>query len=473
MGRSPGFGSFPADSSPFRTRVRSGSGCPCLSLAARDHSSAHSTKGTPSPGSAPGSDRPEAHGFRISFTPLAGVLFTVPSRYWFTIGRWRYLALGRGRPRFPPDFACPAVLTQPQPPVVQPGRLRDSHPLRSPVPAVFGSRSDARRATGAAASAALRSTPSRQRRQARTAGRVWAPPRSLAATKGILSLPRGTEMFQFPRCPPRPCRQVPGRARAGCPIRRSPDRRLPAPPRGISPRGRVLPRPPAPRHPPCAHLRGSPLVMPTSAAPRRRPRRHATLPPRAPRPDAAARVTSPLASMLLRPAARHSRSRVLRSQPFASARRKVPSVQRLRSRSPGGAAGIRTPDLRRARAALSQLSYGPDDRSDEPEPHAAPPAVPVGAPGLEPGTSALSGPRSDHLSYAPARPAPRPQRGRADQTECSANRVERHVSDATSPTRDAPRASGAPAGARPCGGARSVHRSALGLIPSAGITAPA
>src|SRR5690606_31561381 len=43
--------------------------------------------------------------------PLAGVLFTVPSRYWFTIGRWRYLALGGGPPCFPPDFSCPAVLT--------------------------------------------------------------------------------------------------------------------------------------------------------------------------------------------------------------------------------------------------------------------------------------------------------------------------------------------------------------------------
>ncbi len=31
---------------------------------------------------------------------------------------------------------------------------------------------------------------------------VWAPPRSLAATRGILSFPPGTEMFQFPRCPP-------------------------------------------------------------------------------------------------------------------------------------------------------------------------------------------------------------------------------------------------------------------------------
>ena len=40
-----------------------------------------------------------------------------------------------------------------------------------------------------------------------TATRVWAPPRSLAATKGILSVPRGTEMFQFPRCPLRDCSQ--------------------------------------------------------------------------------------------------------------------------------------------------------------------------------------------------------------------------------------------------------------------------
>src|SRR5215210_5863118 len=47
--------------------------------------------------------------------------------------------------------------------------------------------------------------------------------------------------------------ECPAVRRAGCPIRTSPDRRLPAPPRGISPRGRVLPRTPTPRHPPCAH----------------------------------------------------------------------------------------------------------------------------------------------------------------------------------------------------------------------------
>jgi hypothetical protein len=113
MGRSPGFGSIRDDCSPFRTRFRSGSACPWLSLAATAHSSAHSTKGTPSPHTLArgSSDQPEAHGFRIYFTPLAGVLFTVPSRYWCTIGRWRYLALGGGPPRFRPDFACPALLT--------------------------------------------------------------------------------------------------------------------------------------------------------------------------------------------------------------------------------------------------------------------------------------------------------------------------------------------------------------------------
>ena len=39
-----------------------------------------------------------------------GVLFTFPSRYWFTIGHQRYLALGSGLPRFPQGFTCPVVL---------------------------------------------------------------------------------------------------------------------------------------------------------------------------------------------------------------------------------------------------------------------------------------------------------------------------------------------------------------------------
>src|SRR5690349_8609795 len=58
----------------------------------------------------------------------------------------------------------------------------------------------------------------------------------------------------------------------GCPIRRSLDRRLPAPPQSISSRGHVLHRRPAPRHPPCAHHSGRPAmpsVHPARLVPRR------------------------------------------------------------------------------------------------------------------------------------------------------------------------------------------------------------
>ena len=40
-----------------------------------------------------GSDRLQAYGFRNFFTPLRGVLFTFPSRYWFTIGLSRVFSL--------------------------------------------------------------------------------------------------------------------------------------------------------------------------------------------------------------------------------------------------------------------------------------------------------------------------------------------------------------------------------------------
>ena len=63
------------------------------------------------------------------------------------------------------------------------------------------------------------------------------------------------------------------------------------------------------------------------------------------------------------------------------------SVSSLRLYHNGGAREDRTPDLLRARQALSQLSYGPE-------------AV-VGLGGLEPPTSPLSGVRSNHLSYRP------------------------------------------------------------------------
>ena len=52
-----------------------------------------------------------------------GVLFTFPSRYWYTIGGQGYLALEGGPPDFPQDFSCPVVL-----------RVY----ARSPIPFVYG-----------------------------------------------------------------------------------------------------------------------------------------------------------------------------------------------------------------------------------------------------------------------------------------------------------------------------------------------
>ncbi len=43
-------------------------------------------------------------GFRYYFTPLTGVLFTFPSRYWFTIGRRGVFSLGGWSPRIPTGF---------------------------------------------------------------------------------------------------------------------------------------------------------------------------------------------------------------------------------------------------------------------------------------------------------------------------------------------------------------------------------
>ena len=160
--------------------------------------------------------------------------------------------MGRGRPCFPPDFTCPAVLTiwahSPASAVAY-GTLT---PCGDPFQRSSAQRCCARRG-GCRPLQPTRPTPRRHRRQAvPPAGFGLLPVRSPLLRESSLFLgvlrcfsSPGALLGIAPRCP--------AVRRAGCPIRTSPDRRLPAPPRGISPRGRVLPRPPTPRHPPCAH----------------------------------------------------------------------------------------------------------------------------------------------------------------------------------------------------------------------------
>lgn len=66
----------------------------------------------------------------------------------------------------------------------------------------------------------------------------------------------------------------------------------------------------------------------------------------------------------------------------------------------GGAKGIRTPDLLRAKQMLYQLSYRPKIRENRETFSILSWLVGVG--GLEPPTSILSGLRSNLLSYTPS-----------------------------------------------------------------------
>ncbi len=215
--------------------------------------------------------------------------------------------------------------------------------------------------------------------------------------------------------------------RAGCPIRRPPDPRLPAPPRGVSPRGRVLRRPPTPRHPPCAHLRGHSHGR-RRGAPNHRvrgPDRRAPQGPtgplvrRHPVPDRCRRTPPDRRPPFGNPvwqgrsetvfgvvrADGEARSLLARPRPrgLGDPTRRVVKVlasEQARCRcgrtSPRWSRGGSNPGPPPCKGGALPAELRPPGRGD----------ARVGAPGLEPGASALSGPRSDRLSYAPMQQQP-------------------------------------------------------------------
>ena len=77
------------------------------------------------------------HGFRFYFTALIGLLFTFPSRYWFTIGDIRYLVLAKQSGRIPAGHSFPAVLKSRNEEYQNPFRIRGCYPLWRAVPGVF------------------------------------------------------------------------------------------------------------------------------------------------------------------------------------------------------------------------------------------------------------------------------------------------------------------------------------------------
>ena len=373
MGRSPGFGSVARNLSPFRTRVSLRLRLyAALTSLRQNHSSAHSTKGTPSPprelrqaGSTRFQDlfhSPRRGAFHRSLT----VLVHYRSLAVFSLGPWSTQLPTR----------CPRVGWYSRSSSITGAtrrHLRDSHPLRSAVPVTFSLMANHPSEQSVPRSmAVVQPRNSSAYRLVRRFG--LGSPVSLAATPGILSVPRGTEMFQFPRCPPvHPDVYQPSRL-MGCPIRRSLDHRLPAPPQSIS---RVVTSfiGAAPRHPPCAHHSGLTFrIYPATI-------QLALLPagtsnqPVVPiqRPAAVlandhdesdARGTLCLPSIRAVPAESDVSSSSFipaRLPRRADSHRPIPLSMCMTC---GGATGTRTPDLRRAKAALSQLSYGPISTPD-------------------------------------------------------------------------------------------------------------
>ena len=251
-----------------------------LKLAANGNSLTHYTKGTPSPRPyLRTSAAPTACGHPVSglFHSPRGVLFTFPSRYWSTIGHQGVFGLGGWSPRLRTGFHVPRPTHGP----ADGFRVRGSHPLR---PAFPGRSARRPRATGPL--------------------RFRSP---LLAESRLMSVPPGTEMFQFPGFAPPAygfSRQYP--SRGGLPHS---DTHGSTPARGspwLFAACHVLPRLLVPRHPPNALLsRGAPRAAaaprpnrPRAAPPgartqhtqrpwpRRPPVRHAAAKPRdAPNPD--------------------------------------------------------------------------------------------------------------------------------------------------------------------------------------------
>src|SRR5581483_4139552 len=77
--------------------------------------------------------------FQVSFTPLAGVLFTFPSRYWFAIGHTRVLRLGGWSPHLQTGFHVSRLTRGPSSFLP----VRGYHPLWPAFPSRSGSYSKA------------------------------------------------------------------------------------------------------------------------------------------------------------------------------------------------------------------------------------------------------------------------------------------------------------------------------------------
>ena len=190
----------------------------------RRNSPDHNAKGTPSAvrqvAPTPASDRLLACGFRISFTPRTGVLFTCPSRYSSTIGHRGVFSLGGWSPQLPTGFLASRRTQE----LYYVRHLSFAYRALTVCGPPF-------QGSSAAFSSRVRRSynPDMQARRFRL--RPFRSP--LLRASRLISLPPGTEMFQFPGFAST-CVDDGTRAPPGCPIRPSRDHRVCATPPSLS-----------------------------------------------------------------------------------------------------------------------------------------------------------------------------------------------------------------------------------------------
>ena len=138
----------------------------------------------------------QAHDFRFYFTPLTGVLFTFPSRYWFTIGHRLVFSLGGWSPRVQSEFHVfrPTWDTRRGQWCL---RIRGCHPVSRNFP----------EASADITHCSIRK--SRNPRPQAVGFRLFRVRSPLLTESRLISFPPGTEMFHFPGyCLPALCIQT-------------------------------------------------------------------------------------------------------------------------------------------------------------------------------------------------------------------------------------------------------------------------
>ena len=140
--------------------------------------------------------------FQVLFHSPLGVLFTFPSRYWFTIGHRGVLSLRRWASQIRTGFHVTRTTWE----CIQEVRLFSITRLSLSMAPLIQRNSPKSRIgnlpRGPYSPEDTSHNPTRTTDTAYHVRAVWALPRSLATTSGVaflLSFPRDTKMFQFSR----------------------------------------------------------------------------------------------------------------------------------------------------------------------------------------------------------------------------------------------------------------------------------